>query len=268
MRVTHNNVVFPKGEEAIAMMKTQRVSTIMVSGMLALTLGIYGCGTAASSVPSPESASTESTSTGGATETIESSETTATPSYLTNEEHRIFDEAVTNTEAEDLKPIAVLATQVVAGANYAFLCQSEVGSPAWHIAIVYRNTEGESSLSGVTNLDLNALQTSNESGEGLVGAWEVSSPAKATALPQEAAAAFSDAIANYEGVEFSPVAMLSSQAVSGVDYRILCVGTTISSRPVHGLYVLTVHQDANGISEVTSADQLDLGAYATMATTR
>ena len=233
------------------MKATKRLSACVVGGMLALTLCVYGCG-AATETTSKQSQSTETTDVGGASES---------PNYLTDDEQAIFAAAVKGTEAEGLKPTAVLATQVVAGLNYAFLCQSTDTNPTWHIAIVYKDLNGDSSLSALNDLDLNNLQLSDESNAGMMGAWEACEPATATDLPQEAATAFSNAIADYEGIEFSPIALLSTQVNDGTNYRLLCVGTTITEGPVHGIYVLDVHEGTDGSAEITSANQLALTAY-------
>ena len=231
------------------MKTTKRISACLVSGMLALTLCVYGCGAAVETMGDEQT-----------TEQAGTREMTETPNYLTNEEQAIFDAAVKGTEAEDLKPTAVLATQVVAGRNYAFLCQSTGANPAWYIAVVYQNPQGTSTLSTLNDLDLDALQVSDQSGEGMVGAWEVCEPATAS-LPQEAATAFSNAAADYEGVEFSPIALLSSQMDQGTNYRMLCMGTTIADEPVRELYVVNIHEDPDGNAEIASAEQLALTAY-------
>lgn len=221
----------------------------MVSGMLALTLCVYGCGAAVETMSEEQK-----------TEQADTQEMTEAPNYLTNEEQAIFDAAVKDTEAEDLKPTAVLATQVVAGLNYAFLCQSTDANPAWYIAVVYQNPQGTSTLSALNDLDLDALQVSDQSREGMTGAWEVCEPAAAS-LPQKAATAFSNAVADYEGVEFSPIALLSSQMSEGTNYRVLCMGTTIGDKPVRELYVVNIHEDPDGNAEIASAEQLALAAY-------
>ena len=233
------------------MKATKRISTCLVGGMLALTLCVYGCGTATETT-SEQAQTTETTDAKGATES---------PNYLTDDEQAIFTAAVKGTEAEGLKPTAVLATQVVAGLNYAFLCQSTDTNPTWHIAVVYKDLNGDTSLSALNDLDLNNLQFSNESTEGMMGAWEACEPATATDLPQEVATAFSNAIADYEGIEFSPITLLSTQVNDGTDYRMLCVGTTITEGPVHGIYVLDIHEGPDGSAEITSANQLALSAY-------
>ncbi|MBR3314025.1 MAG: hypothetical protein IKG18_07795 [Atopobiaceae bacterium] len=232
------------------MKATKGISACLVSGMLALTLCVYGCGAAVEATSKQEQT----------TEQAGAQQTTETPNYLTDEEQAIFDAAVKGTEAENLKPTAVLATQVVAGLNYAFLCQSADTNPTWHIAVVYRDPQGTSTLSALNDIDLDALQVSDQSSEGMMGAWEVCEPAAAS-LPKEAATAFSNAVADYEGVELSPIALLSTQMDGGTNHRVMCVGTTIADGPVHGLYVASVHEDPDGSAEITSAEQLALTAY-------
>ncbi len=232
------------------MKATKRISACLVSGVLALTLCVYGCGTVVDTASEKEQA----------TERTDVQEICEAPNYLTDEEQAIFDAAVKGTEAKNLKPTAVLATQVVAGLNYAFLCQSAGANPAWHIAVVYQDPQGASTLSTLNDVDLDALQVSDQSSERMMGAWVVCEPATAS-LPQEAATAFSNAVVDYEGVELSPIALLSTQTDGGTNYRVLCVGSTIADGPVRGLYVVGIHEDSDGHAEITSAEQLALTAY-------
>lgn len=240
-------------------MKTKTIAASLVSGMLALSLGICGCASATQVTTADDTQATEQT-TGGW-------ETAAARSYLTDEEKAIYDKAMTAAGESDLKPVAVIATQLVSGTNYAYLCQST--SPAqgsrWCVAVVYADLQGNASLSGVNELDTTDLQTSNDDGTSdMMGSWQVTMPSEGVGLPQKAATAYADAIADYEGVELAPICLLGTQVVAGTNYQYLCVGTTMADNPVRGLYVVTVYEDLDGTAEVSNVAQLDLTAYVTV----
>ena len=62
------------------MKTTKRISACLVSGMLALTLCVYGCGAAVETMSEEQK-----------TEQADTQEMTEAPNYLTNEEQAIFD---------------------------------------------------------------------------------------------------------------------------------------------------------------------------------
>ena len=143
----------------------------------------------------------------------------------------IFKKAIGAQAGMDYEPIAVLATQVVAGQNIAYLCKGtlETESPttSWVIVVVYNDLQGEASITGVATIDL----------------------------------AFSKAAENYDGVEINPLALLGTQVVSGTNYLILGTGHAVVQNPVTSLYVATVYEDLQGNCKFTDVSQFDLLAY-------
>ena len=69
-----------------------------------------------------------------------------------------FDKAAETFTGSELKPVAYVASQVVAGTNYAFLCHSKLASadPAESIqlVIVYEDLEGNATIAGISNVDV------------------------------------------------------------------------------------------------------------------
>ena len=65
---------------------------------------------------------------------------------LTQEEKDIFAAAVEGTEYAELEPVSLLATQVVAGRNYRFLCTSPDGEV---IVTVYQDLQQNCSVTSV-----------------------------------------------------------------------------------------------------------------------
>lgn len=100
-----------------------------------------------------------------------------------------FDKATAGLYGEKYQPIAVLATQVVAGSNYAYLCRTpltEAYAPVWKIIVVYEDLEGNPKLTSIRDLTIDDLKTAAEgTAEEATGAWEI---AGAQAITEDATA--------------------------------------------------------------------------------
>jgi len=72
-----------------------------------------------------------------------------------------FDKSQEKLVGASYKPLALLATQVVAGTNYCILCEISpvVPDPVPHFALVYiyADLEGNASITRVADLDIPAL---------------------------------------------------------------------------------------------------------------
>ena len=97
---------------------------------------------------------------------------------LDDEELEIYADAHEAAEfyVEAYEPAAVLATQVVSGTNYAYLCRLIPAGdyqPAWKVAVVYQDLDGNSKMTSVRDFDLGnlAIKESEDSAD-LVGAFE------------------------------------------------------------------------------------------------
>lgn len=77
--------------------------------------------------------------------------------------------------------------------------------------------------------------------EGAVGAW------------QEAQAAFDKATAGFVGVDYVPVALLSTQTVAGTSYRILCEATVVYPGAEMHYAVVDVYESLEGNANIISA---------------
>lgn len=163
-------------------------------------------------------------------------------------------------------PVALLATQVVAGTNYAFLCKEEAGADAarWVVNTIYVDLEGKASLLSSCPIDLANVATipaSGQQGAPIAGGWQAQASGKPPMLEESAENAFESAAADYKDVALVPVALLGTQVVSGVNYLVLCTGTPDGVDTAPSLYVVKVYQDAGGTAQITSAEPLDLSHY-------
>lgn len=83
-----------------------------------------------------------------------------------------------------------------------------------------------------------------EEDSGATGAWAVRKSGKAGVFPDENAQASFDTINNGEGL-YNPVALLATQAVSGTNYKALCIGND------KNLYVVTWYRNLQGNASLT-----------------
>lgn len=80
---------------------------------------------------------------------------------IPEEAQAAFDKAMTDFGDGDLTPEALLATQVVSGTNYMFLCSGAVGVDVpgkyLQVVIVYEDLEGNAQITNVCTLDPSVL---------------------------------------------------------------------------------------------------------------
>ena len=248
----------------------KRFAQLAIAATLAMAL--VGCGGTAAG-----QAQADDTADEAITETTDEEEASAPAtmggwqvygepaSNLTPEQADIFQQATGDLLGVSYHPVAVIGQQVVAGTNYAYLCQATAVTPdaqaEWVVAVVYVDLEGNASLTGVNAIDLADLHTVEAGATEAVGAWAVAEPAMAATLPDDAQAAF-DAAAEQQDLELVAQALLGTQVVSGTNYQVLCLGHA-ADEP-YQVYDLTLYQDLEGNVQITSMDALDLGFYVTM----
>lgn len=87
--------------------------------------------------------------------------------------------------------------------------------------------------------------------EQVAGGWTVPSEAE---LPDEAKEALEKASANYTGMNFTPVALLGTQVVAGVNYKIFCAATTVTAEPETQWNIVTVYKNLEGDCEITNVE--------------
>ena len=96
-------------------------------------------------------------------------------------------------------------------------------------------------------------------GAQAVGGWTLTEDAGITETAQ---GAFDKALEGLVGVNYTPVALLGTQLVSGTNYCFLCEATVVypDAQPYYA--VVTVYQDLEGKAEIRNIVALDLGRIA------
>lgn len=91
----------------------------------------------------------------------------------------------------------------------------------------------------------------------IAGGWTLNPDFAEPDMPQEARAAFDQAMEGFLGVGYTPVAYLGSQVVAGRNYAYLCKATVITAQPVTKLAVVKVYCDLQGNASIL--DIADIG---------
>lgn len=171
--------------------------------------------------------------------------TIAEDSNLTAEQLDIFYLAA--GDDTELQPMALLGTQLVAGTNYAVLCQDPEG---WKIAYIYAALDG--------NAELVRTQTLLETHDDLAGGWvHVTGESLTVEQEQKIASAFEGML----GASYEVDLVLAEQVVAGTNYAVLARKTLVTAEPVTGWVLATVYVDLEGNASVTDVQDITLSLY-------
>ena len=164
-------------------------------------------------------------------------------------------DAIANYNKE-LKPVALLGEQVVAGTNYMYLvCDSN----SYKVVVIYKDLEGKMQVTKISDFDVTKYANENKSMnvETLVGGWTVNIPGKPMMLEGAVQAAFDEANGKIVGVTYYPIKVLATQEKDGTNYAILCYGKMSDANGTTGIYVETLYMTGN-TNEVVSISSVDL----------
>ena len=170
---------------------------------------------------------------------------------LTGKVRRLFNKAFEELEGVSYTPVAVLASRTTgSGKQYRVLCKATVVYPGaqeeYVVVTLQRGWLGQAEIMEIgdplclTDLDYE---------EGTVGAWQ---EAESPAMTEEATAAFNKATEGFVGVNYVPVALLSTQTVAGTNYRILCEATTVYPGAEMHYAVVNVYESLEGNANIIS----------------
>jgi len=241
-------------------------------GIAAMAVSLAACGNqtsqSASSASGSSSASSSSSSSSSEAEAKVVGGWTMPESMtgsMSNEAAEAFSKAQESNKGEMLNAIYQLGSQVVAGTNYMMLC-TDGARTEWKVATVYEDLSGNAEITNVADFDLGkyAQDKSGEAGEqGLAGGWTVykDPSGQGTELPEEVAAAFSEAMTGLTGADYLPCLYMGSQVVNGSNYAILCEQTLVTKDPVTNLALVYIYAPATGDPEIMNIYPLDLTDY-------
>ena len=184
---------------------------------------------------------------------------------IPEEAQKAFEDAVKDYKDMTLDPMALLATQVVSGKNYMFLCKgTKDNTTDYRVAIVYKDLNGVSKLSKVSKFDVEKYVSKkiDAPSEQLDGGWKVYGNIDEYMIETEAYEVFEKATKGLTGANYSPLALIAKQVVSGTNYAILSLGTLTTGEqfPTH-LYLLTIYKDLQNNVNLTSIAYVDITEF-------
>lgn len=200
-------------------------------------------------------------------ESIVGGVTTNTEAKATNIDSaalKVFDSATKDYKEMKLEPISLLATQVVSGMNYMFLAVGTKDSNReWKVVTIYSNLEGESSIKNIVDFNVEDYFGKDISlkNDELVGGWNVNFEMTPAELDENASTAFNKAIEGFVGASYTPIAVVGTQVVAGVNYAVLAVGSSVTPTANHSISVLTIYADLEGNATITNVANVDLTTF-------
>ena len=170
---------------------------------------------------------------------------------ITDDFRKVFDKAVAEFDV-DYTPVAYLASQIVAGTNHCVLCKAM--SKTYVIVYIYEDLQGNAEVTDIVSSSGDAQSTEGN----IVGGWaEPESPE----MTDDAKKALEKACEMLTGAAYTPVALLATQVVAGMNYRIICESRPAVPVPDCEYVIVTVYADLQGNAEITDTIEFQDKVY-------
>jgi hypothetical protein len=173
---------------------------------------------------------------------------------VTGEIRALLDQALDGMVGVEYTPVAYLSNQVVAGMNHAVLCKAAPVTPdakeTYAIVYLYEKLDGSAEITDIrdTGVETNTSET-------LSGGW---TDAGSPVITEELAALLDQALEKLVGVNYEPLALLSTQVVAGTNYRILCEATVTAPGAETTYVMITLYEALDGHAEMTDTQDFTL----------
>ena len=165
---------------------------------------------------------------------------------ITDELASIFEKATEGLVGAQYTPVAYIAKQVVSGMNHAFLCRERIVVPnaveTYSIVTVYADTQGNVKILDVVDSGVETWISDS------MGSW---SQAESPVISDELAAQLEKAFEGMLGADYTPVAVLSTQLVAGMNYCVLCEQTIVYPGAEPEYVFVYMYVDLDGESQIT-----------------
>ena len=174
---------------------------------------------------------------------------------VTAEHKKIFKEAISKIDGYSHEPVALLATQLVAGTNYCFYCKSTATASSGPLSsvITYINVKPDGTAEYICD-SRDFFYTS----ENVPGGWE---NAADPSITEDIKKIMAKATETITGEDFEPVAYIASQVVAGKNHAILCKATpSTKGLSNEAKYVIvTIYENLEGKCEISKITDVSLG---------
>lgn len=185
---------------------------------------------------------------------------------LAEEDITRFEKAIEGLVGVGYTPIQVIATQLVNGANYAYLAQGTTvtANPkkSFYIVKITEDAQGKVELVSAMEIEPDYILTASEDNETQLGGWKTTSTGKPGMFAEEEAqASFDKAMESYTGMKFNPIVLIAKQLVNGTNYIGLVRGETVTQNPETKIYVVEWNAGLDGSAKINDVSLLYMAYY-------
>jgi len=223
-----------------------------VTAFVLLTLGACG-----------EKKAEEEARTGGLSSSIIAvgDWTRAESPEITEEAGALLKKATSAIVGNKYTPVAYLGSRKAyfdgqkeedAGIIHALLCRKAIVPPdpaekeIYAILYIHESLEGNAVITDIENSEVNTNIAEMPAGT-VMGSWN---QAKSPVITEKVKVVFDKATEGLAGVDYSPVALLATQVVSGTNYCILCQSTAVYPGAESGYALVYVYEALDGSAEL------------------
>ena len=164
-----------------------------------------------------------------------------------------FEKATEGMDGAKYEAVAYLGSQVVAGANYAYLCKVTPVVPnaegELKVVKIYADLQGGASVLDTADLYI-PTEVQELDFEQLAGGFTYENAVGK--LNEDDQAIFDKATAGLNGAGYAPLVRVASQVVAGRNILFLCKATRVTAEPATALALVTVFAGLDGNAEMTS----------------
>ncbi len=179
---------------------------------------------------------------------------TADSTQMTDDLRAIFEAAMNGQVGVDYEPLALLATQVVSGTNYCFLCKAAAvtpeATPKYTLVYIYQKLDGSAEILNVSDIILPGMENADPN-EMMVGGWSYTESAD---VDEEV---MNKATETMTGASYEAIAFIGTQVVAGTNHAVLCKVTPTVPDATSHISIVYIYENLDGVCEIT--DTVDIG---------
>ncbi len=169
---------------------------------------------------------------------------------ITDELSSLFNKATEGLIGAGYTPVACIGRQVVSGMNYAFICREKIISPGtpetYSIVYIYEDTEGNAEIKNIMNTGVKTWMSDSDT--PTAGGWK---QADSPEISDKLGGLLDSAFEGLLGADYSPVALLSTQVVAGMNYCVLCEQKVVYPGAEPEYVFVYLYEDLDGNSQIT-----------------
>ena len=225
----------------------KKTLAVMLAALMIFTLFACGkkAGTEETPQPQDEIASVEENETPSSAPALGAWTVPESPE-MTGELLTLFAKAADGLVGAEHVPVAYIGRQAVSGLNHAFICREKIISPGtaetYSIVYIYEDTNGKSEIKDIVNTGVETWISD------AMGGW---TQAESPVITDELAGLLKEALEGLLGADYSPVALLSTQVVAGMNYCVLCEQTVVYPGAEPEYVFVYMYVDLDGEPQIT-----------------